>query len=242
MRWMRVPLAAVAACASVFAAGQAGAVTKLVWEITPDDPTLSVFQQTWTLDNGHGVTTPDPPTTLYGFIGDAAASASPVTAALLAQTHVTTYNLASFDFTRGIDDTDDTNDSIGFFLNVGGTAKYDFTATQYTQSNYSVQIFASSFGLTLPSGEPTIDDLIAYAKDPSIFFFWDEHVDASNLKLKNDDYLGDVFNTDYSGVARLISVDDGSSSAAPEPAAWALMILGFGAAGAAMRGRSRLAA
>lgn len=236
---VRAPLAAFAACVSVFAAGQAGAVTKLVWEITSGNPALGTFQQTWTLaDDGAGVVnTLNDPTILYGFVGTATASNSPITSGLLTQTHVTSYNLNSFDFTRAVDLTDDTAGSLGFSLGQAGEAKFDFGSDgKYTQAYYSVSIMGGSYGLTgVPAAAPTLADLIAYAGDTSVYFDWTEHVEASRVNAAGG-YFGDVFNTFYFGRARLVSVDDGSTTV-PEPSAWALMILGFGAVGAALRRR-----
>jgi hypothetical protein len=249
MSWSRVAPAAVAACAFVFAAGQAGAVTTLVFEITSGNPALGTFQQTWTLQDGTGVTnTLNAPTILYGYVGDATASATAVTSDLLTQTHVTSYDQASFDFTRGVDETDATDGSIGFSLSQFGGATFDASGTgsaaRYSTSDYSVSIFASSCCFAVPSGEPTVADLIAYASDPTVDLIWNEHADASRFKTRGDVYLGDLFNIDYFGSAKLISVDGRSLGAAPapEPAAWALMILGFGAAGSALRRRAVRAA
>lgn len=243
MRSVHVSLAAFAVGASVLVAGPAAAVTKLVFEITSGNPAVGTFQQTWTLaDDGTSIiNTLNAPTILYGFVGTASASGSPITDALLSQTHVTSYDLTTFDFTRGVDETDDTAGSLGFSLSQAGQASFDFSGGQYTQAYYSVSIMGGSYGLTVPGAVPTLADLIAFAGDTSVYFSWTEHVEASRLRVSDDRYIRDVFNTFYFGRARLISVDDGSSTV-PEPTAWALMILGFGAAGAALRRRRAEAA
>lgn len=212
---------AAAAMAMAVAAPAAAAPLVLVFDIEVTDVTGSnlpasfdefSFDQTWTLNLDSAVTGPT------SYFGPATSTASPVRPELLAFVSP----LASFSgFQLTTNAPDET--SVKLESNVFGTGAI----------NYFLTLSDISFdGMVDPLNASTLLDFLL-DMDPLIFT--EGVIDQSS----GTDQVVRL----YSGSARLKlvngkSVEDLGGAGVPEPSSWALLIVGFGAAGALLRRRA----
>ena len=134
---------------------------------------------------------------------------------------------------------------------VPGQAAYDYgnavytanlTATTGDPKLFKINLASASFDVTAgqvfsfsirPEGDPSIYDEVDYQSTATPYAGGQNYI-SGNSGIQYNYYS-------YRGTAQFQTyVDTGSSaSAAPEPAIWALMIVGLGAVGGTMRGRQR---
>ena len=136
--------------------------------------------------------------------------------------------------------------SAGVFVEAGGATtgiitlnasqySFSFTANTITFNN----AYGGSWGPTGPSGYFN-GFILKFSGVPKISGVTN---DPGNQNDPTITYTGDTIFLDYAGQLRTpgSSVFDVTTSSAPEPATWALMLAGFGGLGAMMRSRRNVA-
>lgn len=126
-----------------------------------------------------------------------------------------------------------TFDSIGLFVAFNNGAQYTFTGLRAGQTVYTISGFqgVTSNRFLQIAGNPAQVDQVDLAFDSS-FYGGNIFGGSSNI-----DRLGTTL-ADANGPGGPGSGGPGGGGAVPEPATWAMLILGFGVSGATMRRRS----
>jgi hypothetical protein len=256
-------VAAAVTVAALSVAAPAGAVT-LTFLVTVDSTSdgstaPAAFYQSWEFTGAASQSTsivagfpdfgiPERKTITDRFGGQAVVSDTRATNPLLALTDLDgvspTSSTATFRnrhvFLDGVPSTENTEAEFNLTINssgqtAGADTAGDVSDDVFEYASYSAYLFAALGNYSPPAlGLPSFIDFIL-DQGPLAY------TERGSVTVVGSTYSSTT--VQYDGTARLFAVDGrevggGTAPPVPEPASWALMILGFGAAGALLRRRS----
>ena len=144
-----------------------------------------------------------------------------------------TYTLSLSTTTKAVDGLD----TVNFANNIGANNTQLFSGTLAGQLSGNILSFAvPNFVFDPGQGNLLLNVSVSGVPTNFVGFFRANNGDAAGAFSRAHD-----FGTGFSGFGLVTTFDVGAAAVVPEPATWAMMIAGFGLAGAAMRRRVRTA-